>query len=216
MKYFILSLLLYSSFTFAQLKSSNNVDTAISLQTELKTLNNGFSKFSLKDIMTNQKSLENFIEANISIIKPESSEQISEFINQNTQNLFIHKYTKETPLLSEFTFQAMNQPKSLAKFLGIFFMVNQMLIFAVFILFSMVISHYLGELKYKYPAMSIKRITYSIFRFGFINGIRFWVFSFLFLDNIKPIGQIYIASIESVQSSYPLLYTITSVLSESV
>lgn len=212
----ILTILLSICFSFSLFaleKVNNSVSKSIKLETELAPIAEvKNSKFSLKEIVSNSAQFEQFLIKNISIISPRSPKEINSFIKETTKNLFIKNYTKETPLISEFVFQSIQKPEVIAKFLAIATKVNQLLIFSLVMILSIVLSHYLGELKFKFPAMSIKRISYSFFRFFLINGFRVWIFSFLFMENIKPISKVYFSSVTVLQDSYPALFTITKMV----
>ena len=202
---------------FALEKAENSIGSTLDLKTELSPrINKAPSTFSLKEVLSTPEKLEPFLIENISIVTPESAQEISSFIKDSTKNLFIKNYTKETPLLSEFLFQSLKKPEVIAKFVSIFIKVNQLIIFALVIILSIIFSHYLGELKYKFPPLSLKRISYSVFRFSLVNGMRLWIFSFLFMENIKPISQVYLTSIVTLKESYPALYSLSSLVLESV
>ncbi len=215
MKLILFFLFLFSSTVYAQDKQINSIEDSINLNTELGTVQTKINQsFSLRSIFESQQALENFIVKNISIIKPSSPEDVSHFIQKGTQNLFIKDYTKDTPLFSEFTFRALNEPQAIAKFLSLFMKINYLIIFSIIMILTIVLSHFLGELKYRFPVLSFKRISYSLFRFTVVNGIRIWTFSYLFLDHVKPISQVYYSSLISVQDQYPLLYNLSSFLFE--
>jgi hypothetical protein len=202
---------------YALEKVQNTIESSLDLKTELSPSSNGVpSNFSIKEILSSPIKLEAFLIQNIGIITPSSADEIAQVIKDSTKNLFIKNYTAETPLISEFLFQSLKKPEAIAKFITIFVMVNQLIIFALVIIFSIVFSHYLGELKYRFPPLSLKRISYGIFRFSLVNGLRLWIFSFLFMENIKPISHVYLASVMTLKESYPALYTISSLVLESV
>jgi hypothetical protein len=218
MKRIILIFSIFFTFScFALERVENSIGSTLDLKTELSPImSKASNKFSLKEILSTPEKLEPFLIENIAIVTPESAQEISSFIRESTKNLFIKGYTKETPLLSEFLFQSLKKPEVIAKFVSIFIKVNQLIIFAFIIILSIVLSHYLGELKYKFPPLSLKRISYSVFRLSLVNGMRLWIFSFLFMENIKPISQVYLTSIITLKDSYPALYSISSLVLESV
>lgn len=221
MKKMIWAILLFNfctSSSFALERKTNSVESkSVGVrQLSNKSTNRKENDFDLKDVFTDQDEFEEFMVDSLSIIEIKSANQISKMIDTGTKDLFVHKYFKDTPLISEFLYQSFKEPKVLSKFFSILIQRNSLFVFSIAILFSIVISYYLGEFKYKFPPLSFKRVSYSLFRFLSINGFRVWVFTFLFIDHLKPITQVYMASIATVKEVHPTLYGISNILTQYI
>ena len=169
--------------------------------------------FDFKEMLNDPKKFEAFISDTVSITEVNSREDFTVLIDRSTKGLFLHQYVTNMPLLSEFFHQLIKTPSAIASFLTIFLKRNALFVFSLLIILSFIISHYLGERKYKYQAMSGKRISYAVFRFSVVNGFRLSAFLFLFAENIIPVTQVYLSSVTEVKHLYPILFKATSLIS---
>jgi len=171
--------------------------------------------FSFKEVLDDPKKFEELVADTILIVDVKNRVDFVSLVDRSTKGLFIHSFILSSPLTLEFFHQLINTPKAVASFLKILLMRNSLFIFSLLIILSLILSHYLGEKKYKYQAMSGKRLGYALFRFSLVNGFRLAAFFYLFAENIKPITQVYMASVDQVKHIYPLLYKATALISNA-
>lgn len=164
--------------------------------------------FDLKLFLEDKDQLERFIIANISILEINSSLEVTSLLKKGSEGLFFESFFKTTPLLSEFIYNSLKEPASIAKFISLFFQFNKLIIFSLVLISTFIGSHFLGEYKFNFTPLSLQRITYSFFRFGMVNSLRIGSFTFLFYDHLKPIGIIYTNSVLALAHQYPILHTI--------
>lgn len=176
-----------------------------SLGSELKNQSN----FSFKEIVNNKESFEKFVTDSVKVIQFESSTATKDYLIQNTDGLFLQKIVKNKPIVSEFVYQSLEKPKALSKALEIFLMRNEIMYFSIVLILTFILSHFLGELKYKFKTLGGARVGFALGRFAFINGFRVWFFVYLFGSNLKPISGVYLDSVSEVATSQPILYKTT-------
>lgn len=158
--------------------------------------------FHLGDIIKNEISFTKMVEENVSILKLDSANEV--------QVVLLNNKLKGFPLVSEFIYQLLQRPNALAKFLRIFFNTQAFILFSLGMIFSLIISHYLGEFKFKFKTLSFARVSYSFFRFSVVNIFRVWLFIFLFSENVKPISKVYLTSVYNVADAHPVLFKVSS------
>lgn len=160
--------------------------------------------FDFSEILKNEEKFEKFIIDNLSIIELDSPQEISNLIRRGSQNLFFGHFFEKTPLLSEFIFQSLQTPSSIAKLLRIGIEFNKVLVFFFLMILTFVLSHFLGEMKFNYEPLSMPRIGQAFFRIGLVNIFRIGIFSFLFSENIAPSFTIFLNSVQSLSDHYPM------------
>lgn len=174
------------------------------------------ASFKFSEIFTNEKAFTQFVVQMVSVIEINSTNEVSNFLQQATQGTPVQSMVSNSPLLTEFLFHLFKRPEAIAQALALFIQPKTIVLFLFGILLTMILSHYLGEFKFKYPAMSYKRISYSIFRFSTVNGLRLWIFAFLFSSYLKPVSEVFITSVHSVQDSYPILFKVSTTMASLI
>lgn len=195
-------------------KYDNSVSTKSENGRELSAASNLIPQnrsFHLAKVARSDDKLEPFIANLFSVIDVESAADIERTLDKGTSKLFIHSFFEKTPLLSEFLFQLSKEPQAISKFAKVFLQPNKLILFGTIFLSTMVLSHFMGEFKFRFTLLSPKRIAYAFFRFCSINTVRLGSFVYLFQENLQAITNIFHMAVTNVSTSYPVLYTITNI-----
>lgn len=152
-------------------------------------------KFHFGQIIKDKKQFQQFIGSTIGAMEINSEAELKTMLEKTTKGFFFHNLLINSEVFLRFSFKLIKAPKAIASFLGIFLEKNKIIIFSLAMVFSLILAHYLGEVKFYFKALSPWRVMYGMTRFTGVNAFRVWVFVFLFSANLKPIGGILLASI---------------------
>jgi hypothetical protein len=152
-------------------------------------------KFHFGQVIKDKEQLQLFIGSTINAMEINSQSDLKSMLEKTTKGFFFHNLMINSEVFLRFTFKLIKTPKAIASFLGIFLEKNKIILFSLAMVLSLILAHYLGEVKFYFKALSPWRVLYGLTRFTGVNAFRIWVFVFLFSANLKPIGGILLSSI---------------------
>lgn len=177
---------------------------------------NSIDVFRLKDVLHNQDQFNQLIANTLQALELESVGQAQELLDMAAKQLPVENHIRRNPIYAQFLMGIVKAPQAVGSLLQIFFQKSKIVFFFFILVGSLVLSHFMGELKYFMAVMSPLRVSYSCFRFAFINGLRLGAFIYLFSAQLKPIGSVYLKSINLVSEHYPQLTKLSNFIAHSL
>lgn len=222
MKIILMLILSFPAFSNIESESIQNA-RAVNVQSDFQVNKNSLEifpmgrknipPFDFKAFLEDKNKFEEFITANLKVIDLKSSKEISSFLKQGSSKLFFSSFFEKTPLLSEFIFQSLKKPDSIAKFMSLFLEFNKIILFFIMMIGTFILSHFLGEFKFLYEPLSFQRIGFAFLRIGVVNSIRLGIFVLLFSAHTAPLFNVYVDSVVALQKSYPILNSVLGFIS---
>lgn len=216
----VILFLLYGTSSWASTLTSEKELSSLNTQTPKTSregrINEEMQSFELKEILEDPVRFEKFISDMVASLNIKNREDLKKIIQRSTKDGIFKRFLVDGHLIPEFLFQLIKSPHTITSFLNIFLRKGRLFIYSLLVVLSFILHHYLRKRKYQYRVMSFKRLSYAFFRCSVVNGFRLGAFLFLFSENILPVAQIYLISVNQVKNFYPILFRATTFICDAM
>lgn len=177
----------------------------LSASTSAKDLHN----FKVRDLLKDKEQMTQIVGSSFESINLSNRSEASNLIKKAVRNLPVEKHIINNEIYSEFLYQLSLQPSALVSLLQIFTKPYVFLHFFIFVFATMIVGHWMGELKFSMKMMSFYRLGYGLFRFSCIGLLQFIGLIVCFKPYFAELGGVYLVSLGNIADTYPRLLTLS-------